>query len=330
MRVTVVVVTLDRPECVLRCLQCLAGQSVLPDQVIVVDASKGHETRRIVEGFPQVLYLQNYNGYGRMTASRNIGLKAADGNIICFIDDDAFARKSWLRSLLETYERHPDVGAVGGRALNNQPGETEFGAERIGRLTPNGFLEGWFAADPGRVIEVDHLIGCNMSFRREVLGRLGGFRTDYPGISGVREDSDMCLRVKSLRYRILFNPSACVEHIGAPQASGRRFDWRYAYYAQRNHTAMLLRNFGPASAILWRSIFRSAAQHASEFVRRMAAASLRLGASVAGTVIGIGSGARLWAISGCDPLRRDGEGEAIRTALTSESMTAKPDGVPAR
>ena len=57
-----------------------------------------------------------------MTASRNIGLKAATGEIIAFIDDDAFVQEGWLRNLLASY-KDISIGAVGGRALNNQPDE---------------------------------------------------------------------------------------------------------------------------------------------------------------------------------------------------------------
>ena len=94
--------------------------------------------------------------------------------------------------------------------MNGQPGEADNGVDRIGRLTADGELHGYFAADPGRTIEVDHVMGCNMSFRRDVLALLGGFREDYPGISGVREDSDMCVRVRQRGYKIMFAPQAAM------------------------------------------------------------------------------------------------------------------------
>ena len=92
MTVTVIVVTLNRPDCVRRCLNCLLEQQPRPDQVIVVDASADDLTRTATAEFPGVLYLRNDNGFGRMTASRNIGLKRAVGEMIAFVDDDAFAR----------------------------------------------------------------------------------------------------------------------------------------------------------------------------------------------------------------------------------------------
>lgn len=315
MSVSVIVITLNRPACVRRCLACIAAQNPAPEQILVVDASCDEKTRNASAEFPNVQYLRNDNGMGRMTASRNIGLKHAMSDVIAFLDDDAFAHPGWLNALLAAYTA-PSIGAVGGRALNAQPDEATTGVEEIGRLRPNGTLTGYFAADPKRVIEVDHLMGCNMSFRREVLAQLGGFREDYPGISGVREDSDMCLRVSRLGYRILFNPAAVVDHIGAPQAKGRRFDWRYVYYSHRNHTAMLIRNFGIGSAIVWRSLLSGASQLMLEFGKRCAAATIRLAAGTLGSILGIGSGLRLRMMAGDGPERRDSDGETIRAALS--------------
>lgn len=321
--VSVIVVTLNRPDFVRRCLNCLLSQSPRPDEVIVVDASADDRTRRVCDEFPSVLYLRNENGFGRMTASRNIGLAHACGDIIAFVDDDAFAHAGWLANLLAPYA-DPGVGAVGGRALNRQPGEELLGVNEVGRLKPNGNLSGYFAADPGRIIEVDHVMGCNMSFRRAVLAQLGGFREDYPGISGIREDSDMCLRVGAAGWRILFNPAACVDHEGAGQATGRRFDARYCYYLQRNHVCLLLRNYGPGSPRLWRYLAFSVYQPFGELARKVAAAMAKFLSTLFGTVVGLIAGAWLLIKSGRDPVRRDPAGRTIAGKLGAARAPVPP------
>lgn len=323
MSVSVIIVTLNRPDYVCRCLECLVAQVPPPEQIIVVDASADDQTRRVAEDFSPVLYLRNDNGFGRMTASRNIGLKAAIGSIIAFLDDDAFAHPGWLAGLRAAYT-DDTVGAVGGRALNNQPNEAQTGVSEIGSLRATGELVGNFAAEPEEVIEVDHIMGCNMSFRRDVVARLGGFREDYPGISGVREDSDMCMRVKRLGCRILFSPLACVDHVSAPQAIGARFDNRYAYYLQRNHLCLLVRNFGPGSRIVWRYLGFSISNPLAEFFRRIAAAVVRLGIVGLATTVGTVAGLALVLKTGRDPERHDAEGQKIRAALngtTPDSIT---------
>lgn len=317
MRTSVIVATLNRPDCVQRCLECLAAQALLPDQVIVVDASPDERTRLVVNEFDDVIYVRNENGVGNTTLSRNMGLLRATGEIIVFLDDDAYAHPEWLAEIVSAYE--PDVGAVGGRALRQQSGEEIEGVGDIGRLTSDGLLTGFFAADPGHTIEVDHLLGANMSFRGDVLARIGGLREGFPGTC-LREETDICLRVSRLGFRVLFNPRAIVDHAGAPQFRGERFDLRYDYYAQRNHLVFLLRNFGLTDPILRRYLAvagRTLTRSLIERVRagRIAAAAARLAAGVAGLVTGFAAGLALLARSGRDPIRRDAEGQAIAAAL---------------
>jgi GT2 family glycosyltransferase len=329
MTVSVIIITLKRPDYVRRCLECLLAQTPLPDQIIIVDSSPDDLTKKVMADFPGVLYLRNETGFGRMTTSRNIGLKATTGEIIAFLDDDAFAHPGWLENLRATYTGS-EIGAVGGRALNGVPGEATNGVDEIGQLKPYGDVTGNFAADPGKIVEVHHVMGCNMSFRREVIARLGGFREDYPGISGVCEDSDMCLRVRALGYKILFNPAACVDHVGAPQAHGKRFDFRYAYYGQHNRFVMLIRNFGLTSDKIWRYSLFSIKWSIRELVRRIVRMfSLFVetiaitGATLLGSFLGIIAGILLLRRTGRDPVRHDPSGQAIAAALGAD-MT-KPD-----
>ncbi|HLK58711.1 MAG TPA: glycosyltransferase [Chthonomonadaceae bacterium] len=317
---SVVVITLNRPDYVRTCLQRLQAQQPRPDQVIVVDSSQDDRTTRVVAEFPGVLYLRNENGFGRMTTSRNIALKHCTGAIIAFVDDDAFAHAGWLAALLAAYT-DPKIGAVGGRALNNQPGEEKQGVDRIGRLMPYGDVQGNFAADPGAILPVDHIMGCNMSFRREVLARLGGFREDFPGISGVCEDTDMSLRVRKMGYTILFNPAAVVDHVAAPQAIGKRFDTRYSYNAQRNRLVMLISNYGPFSGYVWRYIFHSLWRDTRKLGRIVrgigpfADALAHWGANTLGSLVGMVLGVRLLIRHRADPVRHDRDAQEIARIL---------------
>lgn len=314
MTLTVIIPTYNRPDCVRRCLECLMAQEPGPDQIIVVDASPDTRTRDVVAEFEGVEYLRNERGAGFMTHSRNIGLTRARGEVVAFLDDDAFAHPGWTRNIVSAYS-DPSVGGVGGRALNRHPDEETTGADRIGRITRAGELTGFFAADPGQIIKVDHIIGCNMSFRREVLQELGGLRDDYPGTE-LREETDLCFRVRKLGYHLLFTPYAVVDHIGAPQGKGQRFDLRYAYYAQRNHLVLLLRNFGPLAPIVWRYLGRSLLVHGVlEFARRIAAAFARLGILLAGTATGIAAGLWLALTQGTGPIRHGREAEELREKM---------------
>jgi hypothetical protein len=103
---------------------------------------------------------------------------------------------------------------------------------------PNGGLTGNFTVDTGGTVEVDHFIGANMSFRRAALAEVGGIHDYYPGTC-LREETDPALRVRIAGWRLLFQPTAVVDHVSGTYAKGRRFDIRYSYYAQRNHLVLI-------------------------------------------------------------------------------------------
>lgn len=239
---SVVIATYRRPAFVEECLDHLERQSVTPERIVVVDASPDHETRDVVSRHPGVEYRRNQRGIGSTATSRAIGIADLDEDVVAFIDDDAFAEPDWLERLLEPYD-DPTVAAVGGRALNGQPGEEHDGLGSVGLLLPDGRLTGHFAADPGRLLDVDHMLGANMSVRISVVRELGGIRDFYPGTC-LREETDIALRIRRAGLRIVYTPFATVRHVAGVYARGRRFDTRYRYFGARNHVVLLATTLG--------------------------------------------------------------------------------------
>ncbi len=248
--VDVVVATFNRPDNVRICLEHLADQTLTPDEVVVVDSSPHRVTATVVADFPGVRYIRNDAGPGTLATSRAIGVAETHSDVIAFIDDDAYAEPDWLENIVARYA-DPTVGAVGGRASNGRPGEEHEGLDDVGRLLPDGTLTGNFAADTGRDIDVDHVLGANMSVRRSALEQIGGIVDLFPGTC-LREESDIMLRLGRAGHRIRYTPSALVEHVAAPYTRGARFDVRYTYYSHRNHVVLLSHVFGIRDPILRR------------------------------------------------------------------------------
>ncbi|HEV3366877.1 MAG TPA: glycosyltransferase family 2 protein [Acidimicrobiales bacterium] len=308
---SVAVVTYERPTFVARCLEQLLVQTQPPVEIIVVDSSTSDDTARLVrERFPTVAYEVCPAGRGATATARNISYRLATGDVLAFIDDDAFAERDWLENLLAQFA-DPAVGGVGGRQIRKQPGELVEGVDAIGLLLEDGTLTGNFAADPGRSLPVDHLLGANMAFRRSVIESLGGIRDGYAGTC-IREETDLCLRVAHAGYRLTYTPDAVVEHVAAPYAKGERFDLRYAYWAQKNHLILLIRNFGLTRPIVRRYLSRSLGEAVRDGRTRLArawsrahdrdgvgalraagAALSRTAVLLAGSMSGLASGARL-------------------------------------
>ncbi|MFY9714072.1 MAG: glycosyltransferase family 2 protein [Microbacterium sp.] len=283
----VVVATYRRPEYVRTCLQHIRLQSTPPTRVVLVDASPDDLTRSVVRDFDEVEYRRNDLGPGTLAASRAIGVQGAIEDVVVFIDDDAYAEPRWLGELLAAYDL-PRVGAVGGRASNGRAGEELDGRDRIGRFLRNGRLTGNFAADPGRIVDVDHMLGANMSVRTDVLREIGGIRDYYPGTC-LREDSDLSLRVRKAGFRIVFAPAASVLHVAGEYAKGRRFDFRYRFYGARNHILLLRTTLGWTDPHLARYLGSVLAGAAAEAVSGLRMWGRRDG--LAARIRGIGGGA---------------------------------------
>src|SRR4051812_12160412 len=90
--ISAVIVTLNRPDCVRRCLTALQAQEPAVQQIIVVDGSPDDRTRDVVDAFPGVLFLKNTKGLGHTTLSRNMAMRHVTGELVAFLDDDAYAR----------------------------------------------------------------------------------------------------------------------------------------------------------------------------------------------------------------------------------------------
>jgi GT2 family glycosyltransferase len=142
-----------------------------------------------------------------MVGARNHGLALARGAVVIFLDDDVLPYPGLIEAHLAAYDV-PHVGGVAGRILDE--GQVKYSL-------PDSRLfdtrEGWRYAHfdhthPGDVMTAR---GCNMSFRRELLLRLGGFD---PFLRMWRDETDVCFRVRGAGYAIRFVPAAALVHLG--------------------------------------------------------------------------------------------------------------------
>lgn len=216
MKVSVIIITRNRPQMVRGCLEHLARQTRLPDETIVVDSSTGEQTQAVLDDYPEVVRLRIPDGRNNMPQARNLGIGQACGEVVAFLDDDSMARPGWLRCLLEPYA-DPAVGGVGGRVIDAlEQARVRPDDPRIGILQRDCKMTTNFVLDPGRPVEVDHVRGCNMSFRRAALEKIGGFDPRYIG-SNVAEETDVCLGIKGAGWKLVFQPAAVVDHLAAPR-----------------------------------------------------------------------------------------------------------------
>jgi glycosyltransferase involved in cell wall biosynthesis len=196
-RVSVVVCTYNGGKTLDETLKSLSSLSYPDYEVIVVDDGSTDNTSRIAQDYA-VRYVKVANG--GLSRARNMGIEAATGEIVAFIDSDAYADPDWLYYLATAMESCDAVAAGG---PNLQPASDGFVAQCIDRAPGN----------PTHVLldddQAEHIAGCNMAFKRESIRELGLFNPRH-NVAG--DDVDVCWRIIAKGGRIAYSPSAVVWH----------------------------------------------------------------------------------------------------------------------
>ena len=227
--ITIAICTKDRPQGVERLLQSLRGQERwLPEgsgglEILVVDNAPSDErTREIAEKcvpekkteFRYVRELPPGLNFGR-----NRALREARGDFLAFLDDDVVVDRYWLAGLVAAWSDNRDAAAFTGQVL---PMEMETEAqilfeERGGfrrefeRVRYGAVLPGNAAYPAGAGI---FGAGANMTFRTDVVRRLGGFDEALdtgPSVPG-GGDLDMFYRIIRGGYSLVYEPRFLVFH----------------------------------------------------------------------------------------------------------------------
>jgi GT2 family glycosyltransferase len=222
---TFLICTLNRPDDLRATLRTLLQQSVLPDEVVIVDASdESSETflRDLIE--PAGLRLQYLRTTPGRTRQLNLGVRAARGDPVFIVDDDVRLDREFHAAMLRTFEAGgADVGGVQGTIIDDTFRSLPARAFRAlfllsrhtrnddGRLLPSGYYT--TPVNPTEAREVKALRLCGLGFRRRVFDEFA-FDEKLEGYA-LKEDIDFSYRV-SQRYRLLVSPEARFRHLKAP------------------------------------------------------------------------------------------------------------------
>jgi GT2 family glycosyltransferase len=222
-RLSVAISTLDRPHKLARVLASLAGGELLPDQVIVVDQSRGPETRKVVDaarGRLPLLYLHSVRrGVAR---NRNLAIGHATSPCLAFTDDDCVTGPRWAQAIAQTFALPDPPDAVSGRVL-------PLGPETPGFFAVSSRLSTCRVDHVGRVRPWEAGTGGNLAVKVEWLRRIGGFDERLGAGTRLRaaEDIDLLYRLLAAGARVRYEPEVVVHH--ERQSAERRMASRYGY-----------------------------------------------------------------------------------------------------
>lgn len=179
-RVSVVIPVRDRAALLPEAIESVLGQTHPPDELLVVDDASVDDTPRVARAYGDRVTVLTADGSGP-AAARNVGLAAATGTFIGFLDSDDVWLPTTLATQLALLEAHPEAAVAWSRGQwRLLAGGTPLGGQ------PDGAVE--------------RIVGVNsMLFRRSALVALNGF----DGSLRIGEDHDLVRRIRAAGLSIV-------------------------------------------------------------------------------------------------------------------------------
>jgi glycosyltransferase involved in cell wall biosynthesis len=198
-KVSVVIASYNGERTLDLCLRSLRKLNYPDYEVILVDDGSTDRSRDIAKEYPFVRYIAHAVNKG-LSAARNTGINASNGQVVAFTDSDCRADEDWLYYLIGDLLNSKFAG-IGGHNL--LPADDSWIAAAV-MASPGG---------PAHVMLTDrlaeHIPGCNMAFYKWALDDIGGFD---PIFRKAGDDVDVCWRLQQQGYEIGFSPGGFVWH----------------------------------------------------------------------------------------------------------------------
>jgi glycosyltransferase involved in cell wall biosynthesis len=252
MKITVILCTYNRCQSLSNALESVAA-TIFSDsvewEVLVVDNNSKDQTREVVADF-----CRRYPGRFRYlfeerqgkSHALNAGVRASQGDILAFMDDDVTVEPRWLQNLTTPLDNSEWTG-VGGRILPPSMFSAPSWLAMEGRYSLVGTLALFNLGNNG--CELDRApFGTNMAFHKKMFERYGGFRTDMgpsPGSEIRNEDTEFGRRLIAQGHRLWYEPSAVVYHA----VSTERLTKRYFLAFWFDHGRASVREWGDGPSI---------------------------------------------------------------------------------
>jgi len=226
MDISIIICTYNRAGLLDRVIDSLA-KIEKPDvdyEILIVDNNSADKTKEVVQ---KKIYEYKYNMIIRyllevktgLHNARHLGAEKANGDILCYLDDDVTVDKYWLKGVIETF-RNTDAVLVGGKILPKYEVQTPKWIDEFWMKWEAGKCLGILSLiDLGngvKEIEASYIWGCNFSVKKHVIFECGGFHPDAMPDNLViyRGDGETGLsrKISEKGYKVYYTPKACVYH----------------------------------------------------------------------------------------------------------------------
>ena len=195
--VSVVIPAYNSRTTIAACLRSLHMQDSPPGEIIVADSSQDETPAIIRTQFPQVR-LTRFDNQAFPGPARNRGARMARGRIIAFIDSDCLAAPDWVRRIVAA---HNAGHAIAGGSL-----EVGNAARPIAWAGHMLEFRQFLPVGPPRPML--HIPTCNLSYRRSLFLKHGGFPNAYYP----QEDLLFNYLLRRRGHQVWFDPAIHIYH----------------------------------------------------------------------------------------------------------------------
>lgn len=190
MKVSIVIIARNEEVYIKDLLDSLVNQTILPLEIILVDAQSTDDTQKIARRYMKKYdFVKLYIEPGTRGEGRNYGAEKASGDIIAFVDADCIANSFWVQELIEGMK---DADVVAGESVR-------LGYHAFSNLQRVGILH--------KGVDVTYP-SCNLAYKKSVFDAIGGFDPDFKEA----EEVDLNFRAVDAGYKLVYRRDAIVYH----------------------------------------------------------------------------------------------------------------------
>jgi glycosyltransferase involved in cell wall biosynthesis len=230
MQVSVIVSTYTekRYEDLIACFDSIKQQTIQPLETLLVLDPDPELVEYYTQRVPPFVKIITSTEKG-LSNARNAGIDESNGEIIAFIDDDAYADPHWIEKIIENYQ-DPNVVGVGGQIIPHwESTEPSWFPKEF------YWIVGCSYSEVEKKREVRNPIGANMSFRKNVFEKAGKFRTDigrYGKMLLSGEEAELSLKILNQipDSKMIYEPEAIVYHRVPAERIKLQYILKRAYY----------------------------------------------------------------------------------------------------
>jgi GT2 family glycosyltransferase len=237
-----VVLNYNNANDTIACIRSLQACNYASLRIVVVDNGSQDNSEEILRSTfirDEIVVLQTGNNLG-FAGGNNYGynfIKTKKPSYVLFINNDTLVEPGFMENLVDALERDPQAGAAGGLiCYYPEKNQIWYAGGDYHPLRASSFVSHFndhtSKCSENNIRVVTFITGCMIMIKMEVLAQTGPFDDRF---FMYVEDTEICLRINSMGYRLLFVPSAKIYH----KIKHRNKGYVPLYYNVRNRLLLV-------------------------------------------------------------------------------------------